>query len=168
MYTRRWDAADGTGRFTLMYATYYPKFMLELVPGEKGGTNGWNYHKHFWTSFTMFLKMNGQDKVPYACAWRERDGKLLVFPWTKCYIANVGVRPLITADRGHLNTQTEFTPDLDTVKQNTFPLAIWEYLQPAEMDNFNSVDWSPARCLMQDTYFVPEMQELYKASQTFV
>ena len=165
MYSRFWSAPR-LGIFALMYATYYPK----IIEADLSTPDSVISHRHSWTQFTVFLDTTRELEEAYACAWRKADGIIRAVPWTYCCHYEFGQRPIVTADRDFLDVYPDprFPYTEFAVKEGTFKLAVWELLHIEEINNFNTVDWSPAKCLMQDKYFDSEMRELYQASLKFI
>ena len=149
-----------------MYATYYPKNMVMLDYGDFHDA-GQNYYRHTWVHFTIFFNVEKKEAKPYACVWHLLNGQLKIVPWKDCYFENIGWRPVIIVEFGRLSIDPNENPELDRVMEYTFELAVWEHLLYHQIVNFNTVDWSPARCLVQDKYFEEEMQKLYVASQLY-
>ena len=148
-----------------MYAVYHPKVIQDLDSEKEDARN----HRHLWHQYSIFFDRVVNDAKPYACAFQRPDKTVVGLPWNQCFISSLtNERPVILIDLAELKVGTSRDVNFDDDDfYGTFNLAAWEFLHIDEIRNFNSVNWSPATCLMQDVHFPDAMKAFYAATERF-
>ena len=141
------------------------KFVLDWVSYREDARN----HRNFWHHYTIFFRHVVDKRWPYACAFHNPDGTISGLPWDQCFHNNLpdDLRPIVVIDLDNLKVGT-FLDIIDDEIHGTYNLAAWELLHIEEIENFNSVDWAPAKCLMQDGNFQDAMRAFRAATEQYI
>ena len=165
MYSRYWPVpgVSKRKRFALLFATYHPKIIQDSVSYKENARN----HRNFWQHYAVFVEHVVNDVQPYACAFYAADGRVTGLPWNKCLITDLeNERPIVLIDLANIKVGTSRYVS-GNGSEATFNLAAWEFLHIEEIQNFNSVDWDRATCLMQNLHFESAMAAFHAATEDF-